>query len=187
MCSFHNFTLVSNQVGEFNQLIRTELIRRCVLALYSVSSARTIAFSFGFKDGRGGEAMAAGQSANEWMRTLWLLCFSIGSSMSRTLQPISSYQIAKCEEIVNDFGYICVCVCINLLVRLQTHGNCIWMCVRAYAKIYACVCAGYSIFLRSLPHAASHFDTTVLIECNFFFLVVHVIHQKHITNTIKRI
>lgn len=32
--------LVSNQVEEFNQLIRTELIRRCVLALYRIR-ART--------------------------------------------------------------------------------------------------------------------------------------------------
>lgn len=33
--------LVSNQVGEFNQLIRTELIRRCVLAYIASTRMRT--------------------------------------------------------------------------------------------------------------------------------------------------
>lgn len=42
ICMCEQAALVSNQVGEFNQLIRTELIRRCaVLALYSIrESAR---------------------------------------------------------------------------------------------------------------------------------------------------
>lgn len=69
------------------------------------------------------------------------------------------------------------CKCFWLCVRLHSLASSasnalklyLGVCVSAYAKIYARVCAGYSIFLRSLPHAASHFDTTVLIECNFFF------------------
>lgn len=40
LCVLCSLLFLSNQVGEFNQLIRTELIRRCVLALYSASGQR---------------------------------------------------------------------------------------------------------------------------------------------------
>lgn len=60
--------LLLNQVGEFNQLIRTELIRRCVLALYRARERIFISV-----------CMERGARAREERR------FSIELDVSRTL------------------------------------------------------------------------------------------------------